>query len=187
MTEHVLAATPSKSGSSEGNGPSETTPSSRSRRGSCCGTAASSIPIPLTSTSRQAAIRPSRRSSKSIRRAGHRLITRSGLRGRGGGGFLTGVKWKFCRQARRRSKYIICNADEGDPGAFHGSSTLESDPHSVLEGMMICAYAIGAEDGYIYARAEYPKAVQRLAEPSDRLWQRIPRARISSGPTSTFP
>jgi NADH-quinone oxidoreductase subunit F len=90
------------------------------------------------------------------------IITRSGLRGRGGGGFLTGVKWRFCRQAEGDIKYIICNADEGDPGAFMDRSTLESDPHSVLEGMMIGAYAIGAEEGYIYCRAEYPKAVQRL-------------------------
>lgn len=90
------------------------------------------------------------------------IMTRSGLRGRGGGGFLTGVKWKFCRQATGTVKYIICNADEGDPGAFMDRSTLESDPHSVLEGMMIGAYAIGAEVGYIYCRAEYPKAVARL-------------------------
>ncbi len=90
------------------------------------------------------------------------IMTRSGLRGRGGGGFLTGVKWKFCRQAQGMVKYIICNADEGDPGAFMDRSTLESDPHSVLEGMMIGAYAIGAEVGYIYCRAEYPKAVARL-------------------------
>jgi NADH-quinone oxidoreductase subunit F len=92
------------------------------------------------------------------------IITRSGLRGRGGGGFLTGVKWGFCRQAEGDHKYIICNADEGDPGAFMDRSTLESDPHAVLEGMMIGAYAIGAEDGYVYARAEYPKAVQRLKD-----------------------
>jgi NADH-quinone oxidoreductase subunit F len=90
------------------------------------------------------------------------IITASGLRGRGGGGFLTGVKWRFCRQAAGDYKYIICNADEGDPGAFMDRSTLEGDPHSVLEGMMICAYAIGAQEGYIYVRAEYPKAVQRL-------------------------
>jgi NADH-quinone oxidoreductase subunit F len=90
------------------------------------------------------------------------VVTNSGLRGRGGGGFLTGVKWKFCRQSPGDKKYIICNADEGDPGAFMDRSTLESDPHSVLEGMMICAYAIGADEGYIYVRAEYPKAVQRL-------------------------
>jgi NADH-quinone oxidoreductase subunit F len=90
------------------------------------------------------------------------IVTRSGLRGRGGGGFLTGVKWKFCRQSPGDKKYIICNADEGDPGAFMDRSTLESDPHSVLEGMMICAYAIGSDEGYIYVRAEYPKAVERL-------------------------
>ncbi len=92
------------------------------------------------------------------------IISNSGLRGRGGGGFLTGMKWKFCRQATGDKKYIICNADEGDPGAFMDRSTLESDPHSVLEGMMICAYAIGADEGYIYVRAEYPKAVQRLKD-----------------------
>jgi len=91
-------------------------------------------------------------------------ITASGLRGRGGGGFLTGVKWRFCRQSSGDVKYIICNADEGDPGAFMDRSTLEGDPHSVLEGMMICAYAIGAGEGYIYVRAEYPKAVQRLRD-----------------------
>jgi NADH-quinone oxidoreductase subunit F len=90
------------------------------------------------------------------------IITASGLRGRGGGGFLTGVKWRFCRQSPGPLKYIICNADEGDPGAFMDRSTLEGDPHSVLEGMMICAYAIGAQEGYIYVRAEYPKAVRRL-------------------------
>jgi len=92
------------------------------------------------------------------------IITSSGLRGRGGGGFLTGVKWGFCHQAEGNHKYIICNADEGDPGAFMDRSTLESDPHAVLEGMMIGAYAIGAEDGYVYVRAEYPKAVQRLKD-----------------------
>ncbi len=91
-------------------------------------------------------------------------IIASGLRGRGGGGFLTGMKWRFCRQSPGDMKYIICNADEGDPGAFMDRSTLEGDPHSVLEGMMICAYAIGAGEGYIYVRAEYPKAVQRLRD-----------------------
>ncbi len=92
------------------------------------------------------------------------LISASGLRGRGGGGFLTGAKWGFCRKSEEKIKYIICNADEGDPGAFMDRSTLEGDPHSVLEGMMICAYAIGAEEGFIYVRAEYPKAVQRLRQ-----------------------
>lgn len=90
------------------------------------------------------------------------IMTRSGLRGRGGGGFLTGMKWKFARDAKGDKKYIICNADEGDPGAFMDRSTLESDPHDVLEGMMIAAYAIGADEAYIYCRAEYPKAVARL-------------------------
>ncbi len=86
----------------------------------------------------------------------------SGLRGRGGAGFLTGMKWRFTRQAPGREKYIICNADEGDPGAFMDRSVLESDPHSVIEGMIIAGYAIGADHGYIYVRAEYPKAIDRL-------------------------
>lgn len=90
------------------------------------------------------------------------LVTESGLRGRGGGGFLTGKKWQFTRQARSDKKYIICNADEGDPGAFMDRSALEGDPHSVLEGMIIAAYAIGADEAYIYARAEYPLAIKRL-------------------------
>jgi NADH-quinone oxidoreductase subunit F len=86
----------------------------------------------------------------------------SGLRGRGGAGFLTGMKWRFTRMAPGTSKYVICNADEGDPGAFMDRSVLESDPHSVLEGMIIAGYAIGADHGYIYVRAEYPKAIERL-------------------------
>jgi NADH-quinone oxidoreductase subunit F len=90
------------------------------------------------------------------------VITKSGLRGRGGGGFPTGMKWKFARQSPGTDKYVICNADEGDPGAFMDRSALEGDPHSVLEGMMICGYAIGASHGYIYCRAEYPMAVRRL-------------------------
>jgi NADH-quinone oxidoreductase subunit F len=90
------------------------------------------------------------------------IVLKSGLRGRGGAGFLTGLKWRFCRQAAGDQKYIICNADEGDPGAFMDRSTLESDPHAILEGMMICAFAIGADEGYIYVRAEYPMAVKRL-------------------------
>jgi len=89
-------------------------------------------------------------------------VTKSGLRGRGGAGFPTGVKWKFARQSPGNDKYVICNADEGDPGAFMDRSVLESDPHSVLEGMMMCGYAIGANFGYIYCRAEYPKAIFRL-------------------------
>jgi len=89
-------------------------------------------------------------------------ITDSGLRGRGGAGFLTGMKWRFTRLAAGSRKFVICNADEGDPGAFMDRSVLESDPHSVLEGMAIAAYAIGAREGYIYVRAEYPKAIDRL-------------------------
>lgn len=90
------------------------------------------------------------------------FITKSGLRGRGGGGFLTGLKWKLGYTTQSEKKYIICNADEGDPGAFMDRSVLEGDPHSVLEGMMIAAYAIGADEGYIYCRAEYPLAIRRL-------------------------
>jgi NADH:ubiquinone oxidoreductase subunit F (NADH-binding)/Pyruvate/2-oxoacid:ferredoxin oxidoreductase delta subunit len=86
----------------------------------------------------------------------------SQLRGRGGAGFPTGLKWRFARRTENWPKYIICNADEGDPGAFMDRSVLEGDPHSVVEGMIIGAYAIGAEQGYIYCRAEYPLAVRRL-------------------------
>ncbi len=86
----------------------------------------------------------------------------SGLRGRGGGGFPTGLKWKFARQSESNEKYIICNADEGDPGAFMDRSLLEGDPHAVIEGMIIGAYAIGANAGVIYCRAEYPLAIVRL-------------------------
>ncbi len=89
-------------------------------------------------------------------------VTRSGLRGRGGAGFPTGVKWGFARKSPGNQKYVICNADEGDPGAFMDRSVLESDPHSVIEGMLIAGYAIGATEGYVYVRAEYPLAVQRL-------------------------
>lgn len=90
------------------------------------------------------------------------MITDSGLRGRGGAGFLTGMKWRFTRLAAGSRKFVICNADEGDPGAFMDRSVLESDPHAVLEGMAIAAFAIGAHEGYIYVRAEYPKAIERL-------------------------
>ncbi len=86
----------------------------------------------------------------------------SGLRGRGGAGFPTGLKWSFAKKAKGDVKYLICNADEGDPGAFMDRNLLEGDPHSVLEGMVIAAYAIGAREGYIYARAEYPLAIHRL-------------------------
>lgn len=94
-------------------------------------------------------------------------VKKSGLRGRGGAGFPTGLKWELCRKAKPKSKkqntkYIICNADEGDPGAFMDRSIIESDPHGVLEGMIIGAYAIGANNGYIYIRDEYPLAMERL-------------------------
>ncbi len=89
-------------------------------------------------------------------------VTDAKLRGRGGAGFPTGLKWKFTRQSRGRPKYIICNADEGDPGAFMDRAILEGDPHAVLEGMLIGAYAIGAECGYIYVREEYPIAIEHL-------------------------
>ena len=91
-----------------------------------------------------------------------KLISDSGLRGRGGGGFPTGKKWSFAKQYEAKQKYIICNADEGDPGAFMDRSILEGDPHSVLEAMAIAGYAIGASLGYIYIRAEYPLAIDRL-------------------------
>ena len=86
----------------------------------------------------------------------------SGLRGRGGGGFPTGMKWKFAKNSVSDKKYVVCNADEGDPGAFMDRSVLEGDPHAVLEAMAIAGYAIGADEGYIYVRAEYPIAVHRL-------------------------
>ncbi len=89
-------------------------------------------------------------------------VTNSGLRGRGGGGFPAGVKWGLARKTQRWPKYVICNADEGDPGAFMDRSVLEGDPHSVIEGMIIAGYAIGAQAGYIYCRAEYPLAIARL-------------------------
>ncbi|HHT67753.1 MAG TPA: NADH-quinone oxidoreductase subunit NuoF [Firmicutes bacterium] len=89
-------------------------------------------------------------------------IKKSGLRGRGGGGFSTGMKWEFAHKQPPGQKYIVCNADEGDPGAFMDRSILEGDPHSVVEGMAIGAYAIGANKGYVYCRAEYPIAVRRL-------------------------
>jgi NADH-quinone oxidoreductase subunit F len=89
-------------------------------------------------------------------------VKSSGLRGRGGAGFATGMKWEICRQTPGKSRYVICNADEGDPGAFMDRSILESDPHSMIEGMVIAAYAIGARHGYIYVRAEYPLAVKRV-------------------------
>ncbi len=90
------------------------------------------------------------------------VILKSGLRGRGGAGFPTGLKWKFAKAPESDVKYVCCNADEGDPGAFMDRSVLEGDPHSVLEAMAIAGYAIGSQQGYIYVRAEYPIAVKRL-------------------------
>ena len=89
-------------------------------------------------------------------------IKDSGLRGRGGGGFPTGLKWQFAAANQADQKYVCCNADEGDPGAFMDRSVLEGDPHAVIEAMAIAAYAIGATKGYVYIRAEYPIAVKRL-------------------------
>lgn len=90
-------------------------------------------------------------------------IGASGLRGRGGAGFPTGRKWDLCRRDPGHPKYVVCNADEGDPGAFMDRTILESDPHSVIEGMIIAAYAVGSHEGYVYVRAEYPLAVERIA------------------------
>jgi len=92
------------------------------------------------------------------------VVTESGIRGRGGAGFPTGTKWKFARQSPGDDKYLICNGDEGDPGAFMDASIMDGDPHAVLEGMLIGSYAIGAHEGYIYVRAEYPLAVKRLTK-----------------------
>ena len=89
-------------------------------------------------------------------------VKKSGLRGRGGAGFSTGTKWSFLANAKGEHKYLVCNADEGDPGAFMDRSILEGDPHSVIEGMIIAAYATGADFGYVYCRAEYPLAIRRL-------------------------
>ena len=89
-------------------------------------------------------------------------ITHSGLRGRGGAGFSTGIKWKICRTEQKTPKYIICNCDEGDPGAYMDRSVFESDPHTAIEGMIIGAYAIGVSSGYIYVRTEYPLAIKRM-------------------------
>ncbi|MGD8881332.1 MAG: NADH-quinone oxidoreductase subunit NuoF, partial [Desulfobacterales bacterium] len=91
-------------------------------------------------------------------------VKASGLRGRGGAGFSTGLKWEFARNSLKDTSYIVCNADEGDPGAFMDRALLEGDPHAVLEGMLIGAYAIGAAEGFIYVRAEYPLAIERLVK-----------------------
>ncbi|MEN8222078.1 MAG: NADH-quinone oxidoreductase subunit NuoF [Acidobacteriota bacterium] len=98
-------------------------------------------------------------------------IMSSGLRGRGGAGFPTGTKWKIARNSKGETKYLICNADEGDPGAFMNRSLLEGDPHSVLEGMLIAAYGIGVSTAYIYIRAEYPLAIKRLRIAIDQMYK----------------
>ncbi len=98
-------------------------------------------------------------------------MKKSGLRGRGGAGFPTWMKWSFAQKAKGDEKYILCNADEGDPGAFMDRSVLEGDPHSIIEGMAIGAYAIGASQGYVYVRAEYPLAVERLGAAIERARQ----------------
>jgi Na+-translocating ferredoxin:NAD+ oxidoreductase RnfC subunit len=108
--------------------------------------------------------------------------TYSGLRGRGGGGYPTGLKWTTVAKMDGPIKYVICNADEGDPGAFMDRSVLESDPHRILEGMAIAGYAIGASEGYIYVRGEYPLAIERLEKAIAR-----PNAWASSAPTSSAP
>jgi (2Fe-2S) ferredoxin len=96
------------------------------------------------------------------------VVTRSGLRGRGGAGFPTGLKWAFTRKAKGDRKFILCNGDEGDPGAFMDRSVLEGDPHSVIEGLAVAAYAIGSSQGYAYIRAEYPLAVERFGKALDQ-------------------
>nr|HPO50688.1 NADH-quinone oxidoreductase subunit F [Spirochaetota bacterium] len=101
-----------------------------------------------------------------------KIVTDSGLRGRGGAGFSTGMKWKFASDSKNEKKYVICNADEGDPGAFMDRSVLEGDPHSVIEGILICGYAIGANEGYVYCRAEYPLAIKRLLNAIDQATKR---------------
>ena len=110
-------------------------------------------------------------------------LKKSGLRGRGGAGFPTGLKWEFTRNAPGDIKYVVCNADEGDPGAFMDRSVLEGDPHSVIEAMAIAAYAIGAKQGYVYVRAEYPLAVERLtlAIQKAREWGMLGENIFSSG------
>ena len=99
-------------------------------------------------------------------------IKDSGLRGRGGAGFPAGLKWQFTADAPGKPKYVVCNADEGDPGAFMDRSILEGDPHSVIEAMTIAGFAVGAEKGFVYVRAEYPLAVQRLTKALEQARQR---------------
>ena len=94
-------------------------------------------------------------------------VTKSGLRGRGGAAFPTGQKWRLARQAKGDTKYVVCNADEGEPGAYMDRTVLEGDPHAIIEGMLIGAYAIGAREGFIYVRSEYPLAIEILQHAID--------------------
>ena len=109
-------------------------------------------------------------------------IEKSGLRGRGGAGFPTGVKWKQCERVEALPKYVVCNGDEGDPGAFMDRSIMEGDPHSVIEGMLICAYAIGAEKGFIYIRDEYALAIKNMTTALEEARKRVFRRNICRRP-----
>ena len=113
-------------------------------------------------------------------------VRRAGLRGRGGGGFPTATKWRTCRDQESDAKYVICNADEGDPGAFMDRSVLEGDPHTVIEGLILAGYAIGAREGIIYCRAEYPLALERLSIALDQAADRGYLGRGILGSTFSF-
>ena len=141
---------------------SSTTRCWRRRSVSCFATAASSTPRSWTTTWRATATLAFERCLSLSPGDVVDLVRLAGLRGRGGAGFPTWRKWQACRDADGARRYLICNADEGDPGAFMNRSLIEGDPHAVLEGMLIAAYAIGAEQGFVYIRAEYPLAIRRL-------------------------
>ena len=113
-------------------------------------------------------------------------VKKSGLRGRGGAGFSTGVKWELCRKAPGTEKFTLCNADEGDPGAFMDRSVLEGDPHSLIEAMTIAGYAIGSSQGYVYVRAEYPLAVERLTRAIEHARERGLLGKNIMGSTHSF-
>ena len=140
-----------------------TSRSSSGRRRSCSKTPAASIPNASKTTSPpMATSRWSPRITETTPADVIAEVVRSGLRGRGGAGYPTGLKWTTVAKTGEQQKYVICNADEGDPGAFMDRAVLESDPHRVLEGMAIAAYAVGAQKGFLYVRAEYPLAVKHL-------------------------
>ena len=101
-------------------------------------------------------------------------VRASGLRGRGGAGFPTGLKWDYVRLESADKKFVIVNGDEGDPGAYMDRTVMEDDPHRVIEGMIICAYAVGASYGYLYIRGEYPIAIERIKKAGARVVQREP-------------